>query len=113
MALISGILQPHEVDGTTFSVAAATASPLQTAFNNALLYISNNGAFSTTGGTGVTVTFGSSTGKAPTVPSATNGFLIPPGQAIQFYLGANRDSFRVFNLDAANAVKVSFQAMSV
>lgn len=116
MSLIAGPLQPAEKDGITFSVPASSASPIKTVWNNATVLISVSQVVPVTGGTvpvGVTVTFGSSTGTAPSVPSITNGTLIPPNTSQQFYLGPNRDSMRFFNIDTVNNANVSIVALAV
>lgn len=114
MALVGGILQPEETDGISFIVAAGSTSPIKTFHPNAIVLVTHNGGFSQSGGTaGITVTFGSSTGKAPSTPSSTVGILIPTGRDKVFYLGANRDSIRVFNVDSVNPVTVSVIALTV
>lgn len=114
MALVGGILQPEENDGISFVVPPNSASPIKTIHNNAIILIGHNSGFSSTGGsTGITVTFGSSTGKAPTTPSTTVGAMIPTGRDRIFYLGANRDSIRVFNFDTVNSVTVSVIGLAV
>jgi hypothetical protein len=114
MALVGGILQPEETDGIAFVVPPNSASSIKTFHTNSYLLIAHNSGFSSTGGsTGITVTFGSSSGKAPTTPSATVGAMIPTGRDRIFYLGPNRDSIRVFNFDTVNSVTVSVLPLAV
>lgn len=116
MANIAGILAPAEVDGSTFTIGATTASGNKVFYPNAILLITVAGAAGAA--SGVTVTFGQtnpsqlgSTGHAPAAPSATVGFFInanTPGQPI--WLGPNRDTLNFFN-NTAGVVTVSVQPM--
>lgn len=116
MANISGILQPSDQPGSTFTLAATTASPVKTFYANAILRV----AIGATAGAaaGATVTFGQvnpsllgGTGRAPTTPSATNGFFINANAVGQdFWLGPNSDSVQFFNNTAAS-ITISIQTM--
>lgn len=111
MASIYGVFQPAEVDGTTFSLGATTASGNKTFTNAAYLYISATQP--------ITVTFGQvnasilgGTGHAPTTPSAVVGMLINIGPPVLIWLGPNRDTINVFNTSASAAV-VSIQPAAI
>lgn len=121
MAMTFGFLQPAEKDGVTFSLAATTASAVQTATANAIIQITCATTGATPGANAfITVTFGSSGasnqlgntgGHAPTTPSITNGYAINANtQPVIYWLGPNRDSFQVFNASAA-AMEVSWQIL--
>lgn len=109
-------MQFAEKDGVTFSLASLTASAVQTFWPNLTVLVSVAQVVPVTGGntpSGVTVTIGSSTGRAPNVPSSTVGFNIPPNTVQPIYLGANHDSLRFFNLDSTNSANVSIVGMAV
>jgi len=110
MANINGVFQPAEgFPGVTGTLAATTASAIQTLYPNAIFIVTiaatagtAAGATITFGGSGATSQLGS-IAAAPAVPSATVGYFLNANTvSYVFWLGPNRDSFRLFNNTAAS-----------
>lgn len=110
MAMIHGFLQPSEADGITFSLNAVTASAVKTLYPNAIFQITSDQAIAITfGSSGGSVPLSGTAGKTPATPSATVGFMLPANTTpTVFWLGPNRDSFKVFNLSGTTAANISF-----
>lgn len=116
MANMSGILQPADVDGTTFTLANNAVSGNKVFYANAILRITVASAAGSQAG--AVVTFGQTaqsqlggTGHAPTTPSGTSGFFINANTPSEyFWLGPNRDTVNFFN-GSGGAILVSIQPM--
>lgn len=103
MALQSAILVPAATNGVTATLAGTTAS--------AAIVIGTSGLFAINADQNLSITFGLSGGVAASTPSGTVGFVIPSGAIFTFDLGANFDSFKIYNTSGTSTT-YSYQQLS-